>query len=196
MRKPSFEFTPSHDAFIRENYGRLPAMEIARHIGCSRETLYTYCKKNKIRSIPDELIPVVSLLYRQGCDIISIGRQVGRDPNVIRLFITNNYDMLMPGETDTFDYSRMDLSDASQLIGMDTQSFMKMLAAAGSRALVSKDNTVSIKEYLSFLKKHPECYDATKCDRYFFKQYAWFNKKYRADFERLRNSRYSQSVRW
>lgn len=96
--------------------------------------------------------------------------------------------------TITMSTEKLTATDCGRLIGVSKNVVLRWC----KRGLIKSKKVghyrfIRQSDFLSFLQEHPERYDATKCEKWYFEQFDWFNKKRADDFNKMVQERWGKA---
>lgn len=177
------KWTEEQEEYLRENYRKKGPAHCAEYIGKSVASIWRKANKmdlnsgryftEKERKYIEKNIGKVALR--------DMAKRTGHTYDAIRIYISRNGFAHVSSTN-----NRMTIREFSRLLNIDDQTIRKTYAKYGLQITkAGKFCTVDIDEAVEWLRTHPERWDASKCEKWFFNRYAWFEEKRKADFQKM-----------
>ena len=173
--------------WLKKHYGKVPTSECEKVLGKTKHCIREYAMKHGISShryfTDKEKIFIKKMVYKMAYE--DIDRKLGRPLGATRRYCYNNG--MLKHELDDC----LSLSEASRLTGLDKSTINRTWAKYGLKITKSgKYSFIKLDHFLDFMENHPERYDATKCERWYFQNYKWFEEKRKEDFDKMVKKRW------
>lgn len=185
-------WTKEEVKYLQEHYGKEDVWAICDAIGKSRNSVIIkasrmgFAYKEKLTNEQKEYID-----NKFGeMSVKNIAKSLGKNPNAVKSYMRRN-DF---GRTYDNISEKLRIIDICELLGGIPYS--SVAEWIRKKKLKSKKigyyRTVTVPDFIEFLKKYPNSWDASKCERWWFESYdlEWFEEKRKADFKRMVNKRW------
>ena len=173
--------------WLKKHYGKVSTSECEKVLGKTKHCIREYAMKHGISShryfTDKEKIFIKKMVYKMAYE--DIDRKLGRPLGATRRYCYHNG--MLKHELDDC----LSLSEASRLTGLDKSTINRTWAKYGLKITKSgKYSFIKLDHFLDFMENHPERYDATKCERWYFQNYKWFEEKRKEDFDKMVKKRW------
>lgn len=176
-------WTEEEKEFLQNNYAKLGPQACADHLGRTKAAIWRKAWKMDIgagRYFTDKekkfidknigKIPLKTIAKRTGHSYESIKTYICRH-GYANASSTNN---------------RMTISEFARLMNIPHKTVITTYVKHGLNVKkAGKFKTVDIDEAMEWLRTHPERWDATRCEKWFFQRYEWFEAKRKVDFQKM-----------
>lgn len=177
---------------LREQYGKMNTNKLAEKIGKSPSAVIQYAFKHGISAgrywtEEDERF----LIAKSG--VLSYARIAKILGKTTRQVTSKVQKMNLGSFLDNTEH--LHLSAVSELVGKDNGTIMKTWVKNGLKYRSRGKYKMFVEDnLLEWMQTHPEFWDATKCDYYFFQRFDWFKEKLLADREKNHRKRWKDAV--
>ena len=175
--------TKEQAEIIREYYPKLKPQEVADMVGMKKQNViayaYRHCISNNRYWNKEEEEYLVKYYGRS--TISQIAKRLGRTYRSV-------LDKISHMELGSYLSNNKDLSVAEvcRLVGRHKSTINKTWTKYGLKIKKrGKFSVVRQEDLLSFMENNPERWNATKCEKWYFEKYDWFQEKHKDDFERM-----------
>lgn len=176
--------------FLRKNYSKIGANGVAEALGRSKDSVAVKASKLKIRygryftshqmKYIERNIGIVS--YRE------MAKRTGHTYSAIRTYIYRNGLTRVSSDNDM-----VSVSEFARLVGCCKETVPRTYQKYGLTIYkAGKHTTVNMTEAAEWLRTHPERWDATRCQKWYFEKYPWFAEKHKNDFEKMIGKRWGK----
>lgn len=184
-------WTEAEDEYLRQNYKILPKEEIAEHLGRPITGVQHRAHRLEISSGRYFTESELSELDRNSkMSNVRLGQLFGRTPNSIaKARSLHGLPMTKEGGGNA-----ICMAEVGQIVGRNKSHIYRNWIRDGLKwHQVGKYRMVKIKDLFRFMQEHPEKWDATECERWFFQQHNcdWFEKKRKEDFQKMIDRRWA-----
>lgn len=173
------KWEPWQVEMLKEQYGKNDIGVISERIGKKRNAVIQYAYKHGIstgRYFSEEEEKYIEEQYGR-MTAETIAKSLGRD---YRAVINKINHMGIGNFLDNSE--KLHLADVCMIVSRDKETIKRTWFKRGLKYQKRGRYTmISEENLLKFMKEHPEYWDATKCDYYFFQRFQWFQTKLLAD---------------
>lgn len=189
QKHPRRTWTDEEKEYIEKYYSKKDPVDIAKHLNRTTTSIFQYAKRVGLKSgrFYSDYEKKFVFKWAGKKTIAQIAKSIGRTKTSVSTFMNANGISTVCG-----DESSMILAEISQLVGLDDATISGTWAKYGLKIKkVGIYSMVNIDELLDFMKSHPERWDATKCEKWYFEQYDWWQEKRKTDFEKMKAARWA-----
>lgn len=188
-------WTPEQLDYLEKNYGKIPTKELANHVGKKVSAVIQYANKNGIsanRYFSDKEIEFIEKNIRR-MNYTDIDKALNRPIGATKRYCYKNGIQKCELE------DCLKLAEVARLAGVDRSTISRTWVKHGLTVRKSgKTSLIKISTLLTWMKQHPERWNATRCESWFFQQYPEikkiFNNKRKEDFQKLVKSRWGENA--
>lgn len=168
-------YTEEQRAYIFENYSKKTPKEIAEHLGIKQGNLVAYAHRHNLVSKrtwtkEDEQY----LLSKYGIMTAErIGKKLGK---TTRQIVEKAKTMQIGGFLDNCD--KLCLSEVCRLVNRDKETIKKTWFKHGLKWVKKgKFTIIEPDDLIEFMRTHPQYWNGTEVEAYYFEKYDWFREK-------------------
>lgn len=177
------KWTEEETEFLRKNYKKIGPSECAAILERTVESIWVKARRmnlNSGRYFTDKQRRYIENNIGK-IPLSVIAKRTGHSYDAVRVYISRN-GLSHVSSTN----NRMTVKEFSRLMHIDDGTIRHTYAKYGlSITKAGRFCTVDIDEAMEWLRTHPERWDATRCEKWFFQRYAWFEEKRKVDFDRM-----------
>lgn len=190
--KPHF-WTEERNAFLAEHYSMENIDMLAEHFGKSRQSIMARASRMKLNSgrylteYQRNLIEEHPEKSNQKlCEL------TGKNELSIRHARYNHSVSLKDANFD-----KLTCAEIGRLVGKGRDTITKCWCRAKNTERLKYKRIgrryifVDINDLLDYMQRHPEKWDATKCEKWFFENYQWFQEKRKIDMQKMIDKRWN-----
>lgn len=178
--------------YLYENYGKLSAKEIADHIGKNTHCIVRMAYKHGLKSsryfTEEERDYIQSAVGRTSYD--NIAKKLGVTYNSIKVYCNRNYcNQYANG-------NYLTMAEIGRVVGQDRSRIRVVWVRTRKlkHKRCGKNIMVRPDDLFEFMQKHPEIWDATECETWYFDRFEWFNEKRKKDLAKKIEKRWGKEV--
>lgn len=184
-------WTQEELAYLKEAYERGDStMDISKVVNHTQSAIRQQAKrygiKHKRYYSDDDKEQIRKYVGRKSPK--AIAKIYGRNYKTMQQYITQ-YIGTIPENTDD-----LHVAEIGRLLGIHRNNVLRMCRRGLKSRMVGRYRFVKEKDLVSFLTEHPERWDATKCEKWYFQKYSWFEEKRKSDFDKMVKRRWGNVV--
>ena len=176
-------WTEEETEYLRKNYRKKGPEACAEYLGKSIESIWMKARRMKLsagRYFTDKEKKFIEKNIGK-IPLREIARRTGHTYDSIRVYISTNGLSYVSSSN-----NRMTVKEFSRLMNVDGNTVRNTYGKYGLQITkAGRFCTVDIDEAIEWLRTHPERWDATRCEKWFFQRYSWFEEKRKVDFDRM-----------
>lgn len=175
----AYPWEPWQIELLETQYGKMPMEALSEKIGKKKEAIAQYAHKHGIsagrfwtKEENEYLIKNVGYLTTA-----RIAKNLGK---TYRSVIDRRQKLKIGSYRENMEH--LTLTDVAELVGRD-KSTVRFTWFKNGLQWQRKGKYIVIKEenLCKFMKENPRYWKATECDRYFFRRYEWFEKRWKEE---------------
>lgn len=175
--------TESEKKFIQENSKTMNGVQMAKLLGRSKSAIAKYMRSIDVKSVhywsDDDLEYLEDAMGK--VSVSQISRKLKRTESAVR---TKAVKSGIGCFTDNTEY--LSMAEVIRLLGKKSKSVYRYAENKKLKTIKKDKRRMTTEENLiKFMQEYPELWDATKCDKYYFGMYDWFQQKRKVDFDKM-----------
>lgn len=189
--KPRPDWTEEQIKYLRKNYGKKPLVDVAEKLNKSTSAIQMKAHRigidtGRYWSKKEERYLVK---WRGRKTNAEIAKALKRSESSVR-------DKVKHMELDYFLDCREDYlhsAEIARLVGVSDWVINDKWRHHGLKSeKISKYRMTKVEDLYSFMQEHPNLWDATKCERWYFTNFEWFEEKRTKDFQMMIDERWGK----